>query len=62
MQEEFLTVAEIAKILRVSETTVRNMIKDKVIRGAKVGRDYRVRKVDFDAYLREQFGDEGKER
>jgi excisionase family DNA binding protein len=55
MSSEFLTVEEIAKILRVSETTVRTWIREKKLRGAKFGRDYRVLKTDFDKFVKEQF-------
>lgn len=55
-QEELLTVAEVARILRVDETTVRRWIKDNVLavvtlptRGAR--RVYRVRKSTLDALL-----------
>ena len=54
--EEFLTVEEIAKILKVSDTTVRGFIRSKKLRGAKFGRDYRVRKADFDRFVQDQFG------
>ena len=55
MSSEFLTVEEISKILRVSETTVRTWIREKKLRGAKFGRDYRVLKTDFDKFVKEQF-------
>lgn len=58
MSEEFLTVEEIAKALRVSEVTVRNWIREKKLRGAKFGRDYRVFRSDYDKFVKEQFGEE----
>ena len=60
MSSEFLTVEEIAKILRVSETTVRTWIREKKLRGAKFGRDYRVLKTDFDKFVKEQFEEKDK--
>jgi excisionase family DNA binding protein len=61
MSSEFLTVEEIAKILRVSETTVRTWIREKKLRGAKFGRDYRVLKTDFDKFVKEQFEEKDEE-
>jgi excisionase family DNA binding protein len=61
MPEEYLTVPEIAKTLRVSEVTVRTWIRQKRLRGAKFGRDYRVKREDYEIFVKEQFGDEKKE-
>ena len=55
MSSEFMTVEEIAKLLKVSETTVRVWIREKKLRGAKFGRDYRVLRTDFDKFVQEQF-------
>ena len=58
MESQWLTVEYIARDLQVSETTVRNWIKDKKLRGAKFGRDYRVRREDYDDFIKRQLGDE----
>jgi excisionase family DNA binding protein len=48
---EFLTVEEIANTLKVSVQTVRNWIKTGKLPALKVGRQWRVRKEDFEKYL-----------
>lgn len=48
---EFLTVEEIASTLKVSVQTVRNWIKTGKLPALKVGRQWRVRKEDFEKYL-----------
>ncbi len=58
MESQWLTVEYIARDLQVSETTVRNWIKDKKLRGAKFGRDYRVRREDYDDFIKRQLGDQ----
>jgi len=40
--EEMLTVAEVAKALRVSVRTVYNLLEAETIRGVRVGRAWRV--------------------
>ncbi len=52
MDEEFLTVMEIAEILKVNPMTVRNWISREELPALRVGsRRVRVRQTDFDAFL-----------
>jgi excisionase family DNA binding protein len=52
MDEEFLTVNEIAEILKVNPMTVRNWISREELPAVRVGsRRVRVRRADFDAFL-----------
>lgn len=43
-KNELLTVKEVSKILKVSEQTIRKLIKEEQIRYVKVGKSYRIPK------------------
>jgi excisionase family DNA binding protein len=47
----FLTVQEVAELMRVSTMTVYRLIKSGDLPAVRVGRSFRVRDVDVDAYL-----------
>lgn len=49
--ERFLTVQEVAELMRVSTMTVYRLIKAGDLRAARVGRSYRLREAEVDAYL-----------
>jgi excisionase family DNA binding protein len=49
--DRFLTVQEVAELMRVSTMTVYRLIKAGDLRAARVGRSFRVRSTDVDAYL-----------
>jgi len=44
---EFLTVADVAELWRVSPSTVRRMIRDGRLRAVRVGRSLRVSRTDL---------------
>ena len=46
-----LTVAEVAASMRVSTMTVYRLIRSGDLRAMRVGRSYRVRRSEVDAYL-----------
>ena len=46
--DEFLTVADIARILKLNQQTVRNWIDQGTLPALHVGRRVRVRRSDFD--------------
>lgn len=50
--DELLTIPEVATLLKVHEITVRRMLKTKILTAYRVGRMYRLRRDDVDAYLR----------
>lgn len=56
---EFLTPAEVAEQLRVSSMTVYRLIKAGELRAARIGKSYRIRGVDVDAYLEARYSDAG---
>ena len=49
--DEFLTVADIARILKLNQQTVRNWIDQGSLPALRVGRRVRVRRSDFDTLL-----------
>jgi len=53
------TVSEVADQLRVSTMTVYRLIKSGELRAARVGKSYRLREEDVDAYLSKQFTQAG---
>lgn len=62
-QPEFYTVEQLSKLMQVSEDTVRAWLKRKQGRlpSYRVGRDFRIRRVDFEQWLQDQqYKDEDK--
>lgn len=55
MEKPYLTVEEVAELLQVSEETVRGYInrKKNKLPAFKVGKEWRVRKVDLDKWVEE---------
>ncbi|MGH2775410.1 MAG: helix-turn-helix domain-containing protein [Actinomycetota bacterium] len=56
---DFLTVAEVAKQLRVSNMTVYRLIKAGEMRAVRVGRGYRLKEDDVRRYLQQRYMDAG---
>ena len=54
-----LTPAEVAELLRVSSMTVYRLIKSGELRAARIGKSFRIREDDVDAYLQDRFSDAG---
>lgn len=48
---EIMTLEQLAEYLQVSYQTVYKMVRNGDIRAVKIGRSYRVRKEDVDAYF-----------
>jgi excisionase family DNA binding protein len=51
LEDEFLTVAEVAAILKLNQQTVRNWIDQGSLPALHVGRRVRIRRADFEALL-----------
>jgi excisionase family DNA binding protein len=49
--DRLLTVNEVAELMRVSNMTIYRLIKAGEINATRVGRSYRLRQRDVDAYL-----------
>jgi excisionase family DNA binding protein len=52
--DRLLTVAEVAATMRVSNMTVYRLIKNGDLPALRVGKNYRIRESDVDAYLSER--------
>ncbi|MGZ6616905.1 MAG: helix-turn-helix domain-containing protein [Solirubrobacteraceae bacterium] len=54
-EDEFLTVAEIAAVLKLNQQTVRNWIDAGKLPAVHVGRRVRIRRADFDRMLEQGY-------
>lgn len=54
MSTEWLSVEDIAKELSVTIDTVRAWIRHKKLRAYRVGRDYRIKRVDYVKFLEDR--------
>jgi excisionase family DNA binding protein len=54
MTTEWLSVETIARELDVNIDTVRSWIRQKKLKAYKVGRDYRIKREDFEKFLEER--------
>ena len=55
----FMTVSEVADLMRVSSMTVYRLIKAGEIRAARVGKSYRIREDDVDQFLASRYNQTG---
>ena len=55
----FLTVGEVADRVRISNMTVYRLIKSGELAAVRVGKSFRVREEDLDAYLDRQYTQAG---
>jgi excisionase family DNA binding protein len=58
-QGRFLTVAEVARMLRVSNMTVYRLVNAGDIAAVRVGKSYRLREADIDKYLADRYTQAG---
>lgn len=58
-QVQFLTVAEVAKVMRVSKMTVYRLVHAGELPAARVGRSFRVAERDVHAYLESAYYNAG---
>ena len=49
----FLTVAEVAAMLRVSNMTVYRLINSGALKAVRIGKSYRIQEAEVDRYLAE---------
>lgn len=54
-QGRFMTVGEVADVLRVSTMTVYRIINSGALPAVRIGRSFRLRPEDLDRYLSERF-------
>jgi len=55
----FLTVQEVAQLMRVASMTVYRLIRAGDLPAVRVGRSFRVRDVDVDGYLQSRYTQAG---
>jgi len=58
-QSAFMTVQEVADLMRVSSMTVYRLIKQGDLRAVRVGRSFRVREADVNDYLERSYTQAG---
>jgi len=58
-ESKFLTVAEVATMMRVSKMTVYRLLHNGELPAVRVGRSFRVRETDVHEYLRKSFFNAG---
>jgi excisionase family DNA binding protein len=51
MSTQWLSVEDIAKELGLTEDTIRNYIRTKQLIAYRMGRDYRIKREDYDKFL-----------
>lgn len=56
--DEWLSVEEVAQILKMDEETVRRWIRNRQLKAYRFGRDLRIRRDDFDRFVKERALDE----
>ncbi len=54
-EAKFLTIAEVAAMMRVSKMTVYRLVHNEELPALRVGRSFRVREDDVNDYLRKSF-------
>ncbi|HET9060905.1 MAG TPA: helix-turn-helix domain-containing protein [Acidimicrobiales bacterium] len=54
-RSRYVTVAEVADLLRVSNMTVYRLVQAGRLPAVRVGRSYRIREEDVDSYLADQY-------
>ena len=54
MSTQWLSVEDIAKELNVSIETVRNWIRKNKLTAYRVGRDYRIKREDYEKFLEDR--------
>jgi len=65
MEQEWLTVAEVAERLKVTEVTVRRWIRSGQMRALYLGSTkagYRITRADLEAFLNERYEARGKDK
>lgn len=55
LSKDWLTADEVADDLRVHVSTVREWIRQKKLKAAKFGRDYRIKRVDYEEFIEKHY-------
>jgi excisionase family DNA binding protein len=54
LEARFMTVEDIARDLSVAEDTVRGWIREKKLPAYRVGKEYRIKIVDYERFLQQR--------
>jgi excisionase family DNA binding protein len=54
MDQEIMTISQVAKYLQISDMTTYKLVQDGKIPAFKVGRHWRVKKEDLSAFIEKQ--------
>jgi len=52
LRAPFMTVQDVAELLKVSKATVRTWIKNEELRAVKLEREFRIAKVDLERFVK----------
>ncbi len=55
LSKDWLTADEVAEDLRVHVSTVREWIRQKKLKAAKFGRDYRIKRKDYEEFIEKHY-------
>jgi excisionase family DNA binding protein len=55
MPEEYMTVAEVAEILKLNQQTIRNMLDRGDLPFVRLGRRVRIKRSDFDRFVEQGY-------
>ena len=62
MSTNWMTVEQIAQDLQVHPTTVREWIRSKKLKAAKFGRDYRIKREDYEKFIEERYNTDSEQQ
>jgi excisionase family DNA binding protein len=63
LSNDWLTAEEVAGDLRVHVSTVREWIRQRKLKAAKFGRDYRIKRADYEEFIAKHYNvDEDNQR
>jgi excisionase family DNA binding protein len=55
LSKDWLTADEVAEDLRVHVSTIREWIRQKKLKAAKFGRDYRIKRKDYEEFVEKHY-------
>lgn len=57
MKYEWLTVEEVAEMLRLNTVTIYRWLRNNKLRGIKLGKEWRIKESDLEAFLESHYND-----
>jgi excisionase family DNA binding protein len=62
LSKDWLTADEVAEDLRVHVSTIREWIRQKKLKAAKFGRDYRIKRKDYEEFIEQHYNMDDSEQ